>query len=73
MLKVRDIMTQGIVTVSTKTTLWELEKIFVTQEISGAPVLDDNQGVVGYDLVAVLEKPRVVQIVSDYLSTVGPT
>ena len=45
---VRDIMTTSVITIHRDTFIGELAGIFVTQKISGAPVIDDLGDVVGF-------------------------
>jgi CBS-domain-containing membrane protein len=47
MLRVSDVMTADVVTVSAETTLKELARILTERRISGAPVVDEEQGVLG--------------------------
>lgn len=42
MIKAKDIMTKGVITVKPTTTLEELARILIKHQISGAPVVDDN-------------------------------
>lgn len=48
MKAVRDIMTSTVRTVHRDTKIGELEDIFATQEISGAPLIDDKDQLVGF-------------------------
>jgi len=47
MKRVRDIMHEDVVAVRTDTTLHDLARIFADSDISGAPVVDDEDRVVG--------------------------
>jgi CBS domain-containing protein len=47
MLKVKDIMTKDVVTVTTETTVMELAKIFAEKHISSLPVVDNTGILIG--------------------------
>jgi CBS domain-containing protein len=47
MLTAKDIMTKDVITVTPDTSLSELASIFVKNEVSGAPVVDDRGGLYG--------------------------
>src|SRR5512143_1343678 len=47
MTKAKDIMTQGVVTVSPDTTVDELGRLFIEKGISGVPVVDAEQNLFG--------------------------
>lgn len=47
MLTAKDIMTKDVVTVKTDTSIEELSTLLVSNEISGAPVVDDAGAIVG--------------------------
>jgi CBS domain-containing protein len=47
-MQVRDIMTTTVITIHRDTFVGEVDGIFVTQKISGAPVIDDLGDVVGF-------------------------
>ncbi|MCL2761209.1 MAG: CBS domain-containing protein [Desulfuromonadales bacterium] len=47
MLKVKDVMTKDVISVTKTTKLTELAKIFTDKKISGVPVLDDNGKLIG--------------------------
>ncbi|MBI5102354.1 MAG: CBS domain-containing protein [Nitrospirae bacterium] len=47
MLKARDIMTTAVITVSPDTSVEELGRLFLEKGISGAPVLDSDDRLVG--------------------------
>ena len=48
MKTVRDIMTRSVRTVHYETRIGELEDIFAEQKISGAPLVDDQDNLVGF-------------------------
>ena len=47
MLKARDIMTKNVITVTPQTTVRELATLLLKKKISGAPVVDEADKVVG--------------------------
>ncbi len=47
MLRARDVMVKNVITVKEHDTLQEVAKILVDKKISGVPVIDDNNRVVG--------------------------
>jgi len=47
MLKVKDIMTKDVVTVTAGTTVMELAKIFAERHLSSLPVVDQGGGLIG--------------------------
>lgn len=47
MLKVKDIMTKDVVTVTKETTVMELAKIFAERHLSSLPVVDQNGDLIG--------------------------
>jgi len=47
MLKVKDIMTKDVVTVTKETTVMELAKIFAERHLSSLPVVDQNGELIG--------------------------
>lgn len=47
MVKAKDIMTKEVITVSPFTTISELSKLLVDYKISGAPVVDENEDILG--------------------------
>jgi CBS domain-containing protein len=47
MLKAKDIMTTAVITVTPDTSVEELGRLFIEKGVSGAPVLDGNQNLVG--------------------------
>ncbi len=44
----KDVMTQNVICVYSKTSLKELSALFIENEISGAPVLDEDKKVIGF-------------------------
>lgn len=69
MLRVKDIMTRNVITVTADTDIKDLAKILTENRISGAPVLDDEGNIIGLvsesDLVMLqknLHIPTVVAI-----------
>lgn len=47
MLTAKDIMTKNVTTVGASTTIEELARILMEHKISGAPVVDDNENLIG--------------------------
>ena len=47
MLTAKDIMTKNVTTVGAATTIEELARILMEHKISGAPVVDDNENLIG--------------------------
>jgi CBS-domain-containing membrane protein len=47
MLTAKDIMTKNVATVRAATTIEELARILMEHKISGAPVVDDNENLIG--------------------------
>ncbi len=47
MLKAKDIMTKEVVTVKLETTIAELARLLMKMQISGAPVVDDKEKLIG--------------------------
>jgi CBS domain-containing protein len=47
MLKVKDIMTKEVITVTNETTVEELARLLIKHKISGAPVVDDSGNLTG--------------------------
>jgi CBS domain-containing protein len=47
MLKAKDIMTAAVITVTPETSVEELGRLFIEKGVSGAPVVDDEQNLVG--------------------------
>ena len=46
-LVVKDIMTKNVITIDKKATVGELSKLLIKNKISGVPVVDDNNNLVG--------------------------
>jgi len=74
MLKAKDIMTTDVIAVSTSTTVEELARILVERRISGAPVIDDQGGLIGIvtenDLIRKNKKfhiPTIVRLFDAYI------
>ena len=74
--KARDIMTKDVICVNPETKINELDKIFVKHKITGAPVVDENENLVGvvsqsnivnYDL----KKGMHASSISDYYRSTG--
>ncbi len=47
MLKARDIMTEGVITVNPSMTIEEFARILMKNQISGAPVVDEDGSLIG--------------------------
>jgi len=83
MLKVSDIMTTAVWTVHRDTRVCEVEGIFVTHKISGAPLIDDLGNLVGFVSKSDItrfngsgEDPnytKVYEIASPKVITIAPT
>ncbi|KAB2891542.1 MAG: CBS domain-containing protein [Desulfobulbaceae bacterium] len=74
-----DIMTKEVITVSLTTTVQELAKILATHDISGAPVVDEQGGIIGVvtesDLIDQNKKvhiPTVVSILDSFFFLENP-
>jgi CBS domain-containing protein len=74
MLKARDIMTRDVITVKPSTTIEEFARILVDRKISGAPVVDDEGGLIGIvtenDLIRKNKKfhiPTVVRLFDAFI------
>ncbi len=74
--KARDIMTKDVICVNPEMRIDELDKIFVKHKITGAPVVDENENLVGvvsqsnivnYDL----KKGMHASSISDYYRSTG--
>lgn len=75
-LKAKDIMTKNVTCVSPEMKIKELAKIFVKDRINGAPVVDQNE-----DLVGIVSKSDIINFdfekgvhasgISDYYSSTG--
>src|SRR5512139_3518294 len=68
-MKVRDIMTQEVLTVKAETSVNDVAKLLGQRDISGVPVVDDQQQVIGIitelDLIVRntrLEMPRFIEV-----------
>jgi CBS domain-containing protein len=73
MFKVRDIMTTNVVTVTPKATLREAAGLILRHGVSGLPVVDDQDQLVGvlseWDLLGVLESPELeLEPVGEYMT-----
>jgi CBS domain-containing protein len=74
MLKAKDIMTKEVITVKPETTLEELARLLMKQQISGAPVVDDNGKIIGIvtenDLISKnsrLHIPTILRLFDAYI------
>jgi CBS domain-containing protein len=74
MLKAKDIMTKEVITVKPETTLEELARLLMKQQISGAPVVDHNGKIVGIvtenDLISKnsrLHIPTILRLFDAYI------
>jgi CBS domain-containing protein len=73
MFKVRDIMTTNVVTVTPEATLREAAGLILRHGVSGLPVVDDQDQLVGvlseWDLLEVLESPELeLEPVGEYMT-----
>lgn len=73
MFKVRDIMTTNVVTVMPEATLRDAASLILRHGVSGLPVVDDKDQLVGvlseWDLLEVLESPeKELEPVGDYMT-----
>jgi len=73
MLKAKDIMTLDVITVKPETTVEELARLLIEHKISGAPVVDDDNQLVGVvtenDLIkknARLHIPTIIRLFDAY-------
>lgn len=73
MLKAKDIMTTEVITVKPETTVEELARLLIEHKISGVPVVDDNDQMIGVitenDLIkknARLHIPTIVRLFDAY-------
>lgn len=73
MLKAKDIMTADVVSVKPETTVEELARLLIEHKISGAPVVDDENQLVGivteHDLIkknARLHIPTIIRLFDAY-------
>lgn len=79
MKNARDIMTQEVITVKSDTSIRDLAEIFITHNISGVPVVDENQKVIGIatesDLIfhsKRLKVPSVLTILDSFIFLDSP-
>ena len=79
MLKAKDIMTSDVTTVKPSTTIEELARILMEHRISGAPVVDDNENLIGVvtenDLISQnkrLHIPTVVRLFDAFIMLESP-
>lgn len=80
MLRAKDIMTRDVITVKPTTTIEELARIFIEKKVSGAPVVDDNDNVIGIvtenDLISQnkrLHIPTVVRLFDAFIMLESPS
>ena len=80
-LKARDVMQTGVITVDPEASLLDVHRLFVADEITGAPVVDDRGSVIGvitsFDLLRSVDEERdTVAVESRYyrdsLAASGP-
>jgi len=74
MLKVKDIMTKEVITVTNETTVEELARLLIKNKISGAPVVDDSGNLTGIvtenDLISQnkrLHIPTVIRLFDSFI------
>ena len=74
MLKAKDIMTVDVITVKPETTVEELARLLIEHKISGVPVVDDNDQMIGVvtenDLIkknARLHIPTIIRLFDAYI------
>ncbi|MEK7308669.1 MAG: CBS domain-containing protein [Nitrospirota bacterium] len=74
MLKVKDIMTKDVITVTNETTVEELARLLIKNKISGAPVVDDSGNLTGIvtenDLISQnkrLHIPTVIRLFDSFI------
>lgn len=67
-MKAKDIMTRDVVTVTKEMTIEELARLFARHAISGAPVVDENGGLVGIvtenDLIKMEQRLHIPTVVT---------
>jgi predicted transcriptional regulator len=63
MLRARDVMERDVITVAPETPLLDVHRLFVEEEIHGAPVVDDDGQVAG--VISSLDLLRVVRDAMD--------
>lgn len=80
MIRAKDIMTRDVVTVKPTTTIEELARIFIKNNISGAPVIDDKGNLAGIvtenDLISQnkrLHIPTVVRLFDAFIMLESPS
>jgi CBS domain-containing protein len=73
-LKAKDIMTTDVITVKEDTTVGEIGRIFIEKGISGAPVVDDEERLLGivteHDLISQnsrLHIPTILRLFDAYI------
>ncbi|HIE30795.1 MAG TPA: CBS domain-containing protein [Methanosarcinales archaeon] len=78
---IRDVMTRGVVTVSTETLLKDIAEKMTTQHLSGVAVIGEHGDVLGFisemDVLKVLDKPNPEQlsaedVISPHLIAIAP-
>ncbi|MCX5716852.1 MAG: CBS domain-containing protein [Nitrospirae bacterium] len=79
MLTAKDIMTKNVTTVRAATTIEELARILMEHKISGAPVVDDNENLIGIvtenDLISRdkrLHIPTVMRLFDSFIMLESP-
>ncbi len=70
-MKVRDIMTQDVVTVRSSTTIAELAKLLVEKDISGVPVVDAAGQIRGIVSEGDLMRKEIAPLPPDYFCLLG--
>jgi CBS-domain-containing membrane protein len=80
MLQARDIMTKEVITVSPRTSVLELARLLAEHKINGAPVVDDQGGLLGVvtqnnliDRVKKFELPHVITILDAHFYLERPS
>ena len=69
-MKVRDLMQRDVIVVSPETSLVDVHRLFVEEEINGAPVVDENSGKV-MGVISSLDVLRAVRDEYDHVASVG--
>lgn len=79
MLNAKDIMTKNVTTVRAATTIEELARILMEHKISGAPVVDDDENLIGIvtenDLISQnkrLHIPTVMRLFDSFIMLESP-
>lgn len=74
MLRVKDIMTKDVITVTNETTVEELARLLIKNKISGAPVVDDSGNLTGIvtenDLISQnkrLHIPTIIRLFDSFI------